>query len=266
MKSAITRALARAQSENRAAFIPYVTGGFPDDEACLELIRALGQAGADVIEVGIPFSDPLADGPTIQASSQIALTNGATPRGVLDLVAKVEEDVRAPLVIMTYCNPIMQMGEEAFAHAAAQAGVAGVIVPDLPPEEAGAWIEAARTAGVDTIFMATPPTPPERLALLNQVCRGFLYYVPITGVTGSGLEIDDDMLAAIARVREASDLPVAVGFGVAEPEQAAALAHEADGVIVGSALVGTVLTAEDAGEGVAAAQTLARSIKATLAR
>lgn len=264
MSTAISDVFVKAAEEGRAAFIPFVTGGFPDDEHCLRLIRELDQAGADLIEIGVPFSDPLADGPTIQTSSQIALEHGTTPPKVLELAARASAVVQAPLIIMTYYNPVLRMGPERFAEAAAKAGVSGLIIPDLPPEEAGPWLEAAERSGLDTIFMATPPTPIERLGTILEHCGGFLYYVPITGVTGSGLKVDQDMLAALSRVRQASNLPVAVGFGVSKPEHAAALAPNADGVIVGSALVKMMLDADGPDEGIAQASELAASLKAAL--
>ncbi len=264
MASKISRALSRAQESNRAAFIPFVTGGFPDDQRCLALVKQLAAAGADVIEIGIPFSDPLADGPTIQASSQRALEAGATPAGVLRLAARAAGQVSAPLVIMTYYNPVLQMGADEFARRAAAAGVAGVIIPDLPPEEAGPWITAARAQDLDTIFMATLLTGDRRLRGILRDSRGFLYYVPLAGVTGSGLEIDTTMLKALGQVRRTAGLPVAVGFGVATPEQAAALGRVADGVIVGSALVREMLEAGDPDQGLAAAVSLAQRVRAVL--
>lgn len=214
-----------------------MTGGFPNPEACREIILALDGCGADVIELGIPFSDPLADGPVIQASSKQALDQGVTPASVLALAAGLAPRLKAALVVMTYYNPMLRMGLARFADSAHQAGVAGVIVPDLPPEEAGPWLEAARAQDLDTIFMAAPTTTPQRLGVIRECCRGFLYYVSMTGVTGAGLNVGQELAQGVAQVRAGSKLPVAVGFGVAEATQARALAALADGVIVGSALV-----------------------------
>lgn len=267
MTSPITQAIGQANQDGRAAFIPYVTGGYPDYEVCAQMIQALDQSGADIIEVGIPFSDPLADGPTIQLSSTQALENGTTPPGVLEMIARVAPSVKAPLVVMTYINPVMRMGFAEFAKAAKGAGVAGVIIPDLPPEQAEDWVAAAREAEVDTIFLAAPTTTPERLERLFELGRGFLYYVSMTGVTGTDLVLDDELQNAIAGVRKASPLPVAVGFGVSKPAQANNLAAVADGVIVGSALVKKLIDAGgDHQGGIAAAGELARSLSQALTR
>lgn len=264
MSSPISHAFAAARGQGRCAFAPFVTGGFPDQAVCLELMATLDQAGADLIEVGLPFSDPLADGPVIQRSSQLALEAGATPAGVLELVARAAGRVAAPLVLMTYINPMLAMGLAEFAARAAGAGVAGVIVPDLPPEEAGPWIEAARGQGLDTIFLAAPNTPPERLARIAALSRGFLYYVSMTGVTGADLALEAGLLDSLQRARQVADLPVAVGFGVATPDQARGLAPAADGVIVGSALVRQMLQAPDPRAGLAACGELARALARSL--
>lgn len=265
MSNNIAQAFAAARAQGRAAFMPFFTGGFPDPETSLELLETLDGAGADLIEVGIPFSDPLADGPVIQHSSQMALDAGVTPATVLDLVGRASARVKAPLVLMTYYNPMLAMGLEEFAKRASRAGAAGVIIPDLPPEEAGPWLAAAEGRGLDTVFFAAPTTPPERLKLVTQATRGFLYYVSMTGVTGSDLELAPKLLAAIAEARLVCQLPVAVGFGVATPDQAAKLAKVADGVIVGSALVKLMLKAPGAEQGLAACRDLARGIAAALA-
>ncbi|MBI4800484.1 MAG: tryptophan synthase subunit alpha, partial [Desulfarculus sp.] len=163
MSQAIAQAFAAARQEGRAAFIPFLSGGLPDMATSARLLRELDQAGADVIEVGIPFSDPMADGPVIQEASKRALDAGATPVGVLEMIAGLKGSVKAPLVVMTYYNPVLNLGLEVFAQRSAGAGVAGVIVPDLPPEQAAPWLKAARAAGLDTIFTAAPTTPPGRL-------------------------------------------------------------------------------------------------------
>lgn len=267
MSASLNQAFAAAREKNRAAFIPFVSGGFPDPVACADLIRGLDDLGAEVIEVGIPFSDPMADGPVIQASSQRALDQGMTPGRVLEMVAEVAPKLRAALVLMTYYNPVLQMGLAGFARLAASAGVAGVIVPDLPPEESGPWRRAAGDGGLDTIMMAAPTTPASRLPLILDSCRGFLYYVSLTGVTGAGLTIAPQSLERLAGIRAAAGgLPVAVGFGVARPEQAAALASAADGVIVGSALMRPLLEASSTARGLAASLSLAGAINASLER
>lgn len=264
--STIRQAFQKAKANNRAAFIPYVAGGYPDKKTCVQLIKALDEAGADIIEVGVPFSDPVADGPIIQKASKLALDAGITPEGILEMVASLTGSVSAPLVLMTYYNPILAMGLEAFAERAAKAGVAGVIVPDLPPEEAGPWLKAARERGLDTIFLVTPGTSPARQKAVLEVCSGFLYYVSMYGVTGGKLDLSVDRLANIQQVRKAAgDLPVAVGFGVSSPEQAAALADVADGVIVGSALVKRMVEAQSREDGLSEAGQLARQLSAKLA-
>ncbi|RJX34850.1 MAG: tryptophan synthase subunit alpha [Desulfarculus sp.] len=266
MSASIKEAFAAARGQGRCAFLPFVTGGYPDPELCLELMQTLDQAGADLIEVGVPFSDPLADGPVIQRSSQLALAAGATPGSVLELVARAAARVAAPLVLMTYVNPLLAMGTAEFAARAAGAGAAGVIVPDLPPEEAGPWLEAARGQDLDTVFLAAPTTPPERLARIAAVSRGFLYYVALVGVTGAELALDQGLLDGLQKAREVAGLPVAAGFGVATPAQARGLAAAADGVIVGSALMRQMLEAPQAKTGLAACQRLAQDLARSLGR
>jgi tryptophan synthase alpha chain len=237
VRSRIEEAFQRARCEGRCAFIPYLTGGFPDPESCVELLVTLDRNGADLLEVGIPFSDPLADGPTIQWSSRKALDAGVTPEGVLRLLDHAKAEIRAPIVLMTYWNPILKRGPEDFASKAKDTGVAGIIVPDLPPEEAGPWVDAAWTLGIDTIFMASPTTPLPRLERILSLCRGFLYYVSMTGVTGSELSVSRELIEHIQQIKARTRLPVAVGFGISTPRQARAFATAAHGVIVGSALI-----------------------------
>ncbi len=264
MTRTIKESFELARQDGRAAFMPFVTGGFPDPDSCLELICGLDAAGADLIEIGIPFSDPLADGPVIQRASTLALAAGVTPRTVLDITARAAGMVSASLVLMTYVNPVLAMGMARFAELAAGAGAAGVIVPDLLPEDAEQWRSECAARGMDTVFMAATTTGPERLRTVAKASRGFLYYVPLTGVTGAELRLGDALLARIRRARAAAGLPLAVGFGVAEPAQAAALAPHADGVIVGSALVRRLLEAEGAQEGVTAALALAGELRGAM--
>ena len=267
MSTTIAQAFERASQQKRAAaFIPYVTGGYPNDDTCLNLIQALEHSGADVIEVGIPFSDPVADGPVIQHTSKLALDGGATPASVLALVERAAAKVKAPLVLMTYVNPIMRMGFKEFAQRAAGAGAAGVIVPDLTPEEGGPWLEAADAAGLDNIGMAAPTTSAQRLTRILEFTRGFLYFVSMTGVTGADLNLEAPVLEAIAQARAQASVPVGVGFGVSRPEHAAALAKVADGVIVGSALMKIMLAAGGAPEAVGEASRLAGSLAGALIR
>lgn len=258
--SKIQQAFAKAKDQGRAAFIPFVTGGLPDPASFEELLIGLDRAGADVIEVGLPFSDPMTDGPAIQESSQKALDAGVTPGGLLDMLAAASPKIEAPLVIMSYYNPILHMGLDDFSRRAAQAGVCGLIIPDLPPEEAKPLYEAAGAQGIDLIMLATPTTDDQRLKKVLQYCGGFLYYVSMTGVTGAELEVGGPLTKRLEEVRAASPLPVAVGFGVAKPEQAASLAACADGVIVGSALVRLTMAETDPAKAVASTLALAKKL------
>lgn len=225
----------RARGE--AALVPFVTGGDPDLETTEALVVAIAEAGADAIEIGVPFSDPLAEGPTVQRASERALAAGATLRGLLELVKRVRPRTDVPLLLMGYANPFYAMGERGFAAAAAGAGVDGIIVPDLPPEEGAVLYAEAAERGVDAVLLAAPTTTPERLRELATRSRGFLYVVSVTGVTGARAALPADLEASVAAVRAASDVPVCVGFGIGSPEQAAAVGAYADGVVVGSALV-----------------------------
>ncbi len=237
MSSAIGKAFDRAKEENRTLFIPYMMAGYPDPEIFREIVETLAQAGAGIIEIGLPFSDPLADGPVIQAAGTKVLAAGMTVDRVLEMTAELENRVECPLVLMTYYNPVLQRGPARFASQAAQAGVSGLIIPDLPPEEAASWLEASTPHGLETVFMAAPTTTPGRLEKILELGRGFVYYASLTGVTGSNLALDREIKDRLAELRKKSALPVAVGFGVSSPAQAGALADHADGVIVGTALI-----------------------------
>ncbi len=236
----IEAAFRRAREEGRAAFIPFLTAGDPDAETTGALVLELARRGADLIELGIPFSDPLADGETIQRASQRALRGGFTLRRGLALAADVRRVTEVPLILMSYANPLLSLGEETFAAAAAEAGVDGLIVPDLPPEEGEALRAACEGRGVASICMVAPTTPSARLPLLCRASRGYIYYVALRGVTGARSSLPPDLAAGIARVRAATDLPVAAGFGIATPEQVRLVARQADAVIVGSAIVGAI--------------------------
>ncbi len=227
--------------------VPYVTGGLGTD--WLEVVRALAAAGADAIEIGIPFSDPVMDGPVIQAASARALASGATPHSVLGALAHA--DVGVPLVVMTYYNLVFRAGHTRFANECAAVGVAGVILPDLPHDEAGDWLAAADAAGVDAVLLVAPTTPDERLDAILAAGRGFIYAVGLLGVTGERTALAPSAGLLAARVRARTDTPVLIGVGISTPEQAATACEAADGVIVGSALVRRLL--EGAGpEGAAA--------------
>ncbi|GAB4388734.1 MAG: tryptophan synthase subunit alpha [Thermodesulfovibrionales bacterium] len=237
MASRIEAAFKRLKKDGRKAFIPYVMAGDPSLERTEELVLLLERCGADVVELGVPFTDPLADGPVIQAAAQRAIAAGVTLRGVLAFVRGLREKTRVPIVLMTYYNPVFKYGVEAFCRDASEAGVDGLIVPDLPPEEAGELVGPARAHGVDTIFLLAPTSTPDRIKAVAKASRGFIYYVSITGITGAELRLDPAAREAIEAVRRAARRPVAVGFGVSRPEEARAVAEMADGVIVGSAIV-----------------------------
>ena len=232
---------AALRAEGRAAFVAYVMAGDPDLETAAAILKGLPGAGADLIELGFPFSDPMAEGPPIQRAAQRALAAGMTTRGTLELVAAFRQtDQTTPIILMGYTNPLVIWGYEAFARDAAQAGVDGMIVVDLPPEEAAPLADALGNAGVSLIRLATPTSDDHRLATIVRGTTGFVYYVSVAGVTGVK-EADEVVVApAVVRVRQASGLPVAVGFGIRTPERAAAIARVADAVVVGSALVDEV--------------------------
>jgi len=238
--SRISAALARAREENRGALVVYLTAGDPSVATTGELVCELDRRGVDVIELGLPFSDSLADGPTIQAACHRAIAGGTTPAGVLDLVAELRRSTPIPLLIMTCFNLIQHQGLQAFADRAAEAGVDGVLVSDLPPSEAQEWVVVARARGLDTIFLVAPTTPPERARLIVELCSGFVYCVSITGVTGARGALPPGLGDLIARVRSLTGLPLAVGFGVSSADQVAAVCRLADGAIVGSAVVAEI--------------------------
>ncbi len=241
------------KAEGRAAFVTYVMAGDPDYATALEILQGLPAAGADVIEVGFPFSDPMAEGPPIQRAAQRALSKGMTLNRTLELIADFRKtDQDTPVILMGYANPLVTPGYVAFARDAAQAGVDGLIVVDIPPEEADPLADALDAEGLSLIRLATPTTDDARLSIVIQRTSGFVYYVSVAGVTGVK-EADADLVAPhVRRVRAASGLPVAVGFGIKTPERAAAIARVADGVVVGSALVDEVAAALAVNESVTA--------------
>jgi tryptophan synthase alpha chain len=221
----------------RKLLVPYVTGGL--GEGWLDVVRAFAANGADAIEIGLPFSDPVMDGPTIQAASQRALDLGATPIGIIDALGGVDVDV--PLVVMTYYNVVFRSGHRRFAASLRDNGVHGAIVPDLPLEELGDWSRAADEGGVETVLLASPVTPDDRLARLVERSRGFIYGVGLMGVTGERDRVSESAMVIAKRLKAITDLPVVIGFGVSTPAQAAELAVEADGVVVASALMRRLL-------------------------
>lgn len=225
------------RSVKRSALIPFLTAGDPDIETTRKLVLELEKRGADIIELGVPFSDPLADGPTIEASSKRALDGGIRIKTILQLVKSLRKETQIPLVLMSYYNPIYQYGLEEFSKDAAGVGVDGVIISDLPPEEAADWKKAASGVGLDTIFLAAPTSTEERIKTIIASSSGFIYYVSVTGVTGARTALPSGILSSLKRIKQKSKKPVAVGFGISTPEQARKLSQRADGIIVGSALV-----------------------------
>ena len=217
--------------------VTYVTAGDPDVAHTAEILQALDRAGADVLEVGVPFSDPLADGPVIQWATERALAQGTTLEGVLDMVAEVRAAIRAPIVIFSYANPILRMGQDRFIARASAAGVDGVLTLDLPPEEAGEMRAALRAAGIDTIFLLSPTTSDDRIKRAAALGGGFLYGISRLGVTGARAEVADSAGTLAARVRRLTSMPLALGFGVSRPEHVREIGRVADAAVVGSALV-----------------------------
>lgn len=233
----IDRLFSQLKSQGRKALIAYVTGGYPSLPAMDRAVRDLVKAGVDLVEIGVPFSDPIADGPTIQFSSQKSLEGGITPARILDWVKGFRKTHETPIVLMTYMNPIQRMGLGSFARRARSAGVDGVIVPDLIIEEGGPLEKALASTGVHLIYLVAPTTPPQRRSDIARRSKGFLYAVSLTGVTGVRRSLPKDLGAFLADVRRRSPLPVAVGFGISDAAQARQAAAHADGVIVGSAFI-----------------------------
>src|SRR6266404_3925156 len=247
MTTRIDRRFAALKAQGRAALVTFLTAGDPDADTSLAILKALPAAGADVIEIGMPFTDPMADGPAIQASSLRALKAGATLRGTLAAVGEFRRgDVDAPIVLMGYYNPIHSYGVDRFLADAIVAGVDGLIIVDLPPEEDAELCLPAIAAGINFIRLATPTTDDRRLPTVLGNTSGFLYYVAITGITGTRSAAEDEVAAAVRRLKAHTDLPVAVGFGIKTPAQAAAVAKVADAAVVGSALVGRIADHLDA--------------------
>ena len=234
----IQRRFATLRQAGRGGLVTFVTAGDPDRDASLRVLRGLPAAGADLIELGIPFSDPMADGPSVQRASQRALAAGQTLSGTLSMVAEFRRgDEDTPIVLMGYYNPIYVYGVEQFVADAGASGVDGLIIVDLPPEEADELRIPAQAAGIELIYLAAPTTDDDRLAVVLEHAGGFVYYVSITGITGTASASRADVAAAVERIRRHTELPVAVGFGIRTPEQASTMASAADAAVVGSALV-----------------------------
>jgi len=247
-KGRIAARFGALRAEGRAALVAYVTAGDPDPDRSLAILQGLPAAGADLIELGMPFTDPMADGPAIQAANLRALAAGASLRGTLDLVRAFRRgDDRTPVVLMGYANPIFQYGTDRFAADAVAAGIDGMIVVDAPSEEDGVIGNPLRAAGLDYIRLATPTSDDARMPAILQRSSGFLYYVSIAGITGTRAPDYGAVATAVARLKRHTDLPVVVGFGIREPAQAAEVARAADGAAVGTAFVEAVRTALDGG-------------------
>ena len=225
------------RDQGTSAFMPYVCAGDPHPDLTSKLLLTLEEAGADLIELGVPFSDPIADGPTIQRASERALTHHISLEQILAIVSDLRPQTEIPIAIMSYYNPIFRMGEEAFCKAAHEVGVDGLIVPDLPPEQAQSLLEVAPKYNLATIFLVAPTSPPERMQLIASVSTGFIYCVSVTGVTGARATLSDEVAPMIAELRKHTSKPICVGFGISTPEQAKQIAEIADGAIVASAII-----------------------------
>lgn len=245
----VSQAFAGARAEGRAALMPYFTLGYPNPPTSLQILEAIAGAGADILELGIPYSDPLADGPTIQRSTQIALEQGMTVAGCLEMVASLRAlGAEQPLFLMSYINPILAYGMEPFVDDACATGADGLIIPDLPPEEAGELEAICRARGCALVYLLAPTTPGPRLVQIASRTTGFLYLVSLNGVTGARAELHAHLEAFIQRVRPAARVPLAVGFGISTPTQARLVGRLADGVIVGSALIQAVMQSANPAE------------------
>ncbi len=259
--SAVSAAFERAAAENRAALVGYLPAGFPTVQGAIAAVTAMAEGGADIVEIGLPYSDPLMDGPVIQEATTRALAGGTRVADVLDTVQAVAS-AGVPTLVMTYWNPVDHYGVSAFARDLAAAGGSGLITPDLTPEEAGPWLEAAAAHDLDPVFLVAPSSSPERIKLITSACGGFVYAASLMGTTGTRDAVGGQAAGLVRRVRESTSLPVAVGLGVRDRSQAAEVAGFADGVIVGSAFVRRLLDAPDDGAGAAAVRDLAADLAA----
>lgn len=260
--SRISKRFAELRESGELGIVAYLTAGDPTLDATLEFVLAVTEAGADVIELGVPFSDPLADGPTIQRASERALKSGTTLAGVLNLVRRIRQSSQVPLVLFGYYNPILQMGLEKFAAAAAAAGADGVLATDLTPEEADDYRRILRSERLDTVFLAAPTSDDERLEKIAAASSGFLYLISRTGVTGAKDSLPDELPALLRRVRRFTDLPVAVGFGISLPGHVSVLGGLADAAVIGSALVSEIEKASTPSAAVGALRDRVHSFKA----
>jgi tryptophan synthase alpha chain len=238
--SRIADTFSRLRAANRPGLVTYTTAGDPDLDRSAEILKALDRAGADVLEVGVPFSDPLADGPVIQRATERALAAGTTLRGVLQMIERVRPSIAAPIVVFSYANPVLRLGADVFARQAAAAGVDGVLALDLPIEEAGEFRETLTAAGLDTIFLLSPTTTDERIRKAGELGSGFLYGISRLGVTGARDRVAAGAEAMVRRIRAHTSMPIALGFGISRPEHVAEVGAYADAAVVGSALVSVI--------------------------
>lgn len=228
------------RTTGKSAFMPYICAGDPTPELSRKLFKTLEEAGADLIEFGVPFSDPIADGPTIQKASERALTHRISLQQILGLVRELRVESQIPIALMTYYNPIFRMGEAKFCAAAEEAGIDGIIIPDLPLEESDTLLEIAPKCNLATILLVTPTSPPERMRLIASVSTGFIYCVSVTGVTGARDSLSEEIRPMLSQLRKLTDKPICVGFGISTSEQGHAVAQMADGVIVASAIINLI--------------------------
>jgi tryptophan synthase alpha chain len=259
--TALSDRLSSTRTQGRAALVGYLPAGFPSPDGALVAARALVEGGADVVEVGLPYTDPVLDGPVIQQAVDIALRGGVTPKDVFRTVEAVA-DAGAPALVMTYWNPVERIGPQRFAADLSAAGGSGVILPDLPPEEAAAWRAAAERHGLDSVFLVAPSSSDDRIAAVCAASTGFVYAASLMGVTGVKSAVSSTARELVARTRRHTDLPVCVGLGVSTRDQAVDVAEFADGVIVGTAFVRSVLEAPDEQAGAGAARALAADLAA----
>jgi tryptophan synthase alpha chain len=263
--SRVAEVFAKAAAENRAALVGYLPAGFPTQQGGIDALTAMVRAGVDVVEVGLPYSDPVLDGPTIQEAADQALRGGTR---IADVLATVEAVAAtgAATVVMTYWNPVLRYGVERFASDLAAAGGAGLITPDLTPDSGADWLAASDARDLDRVFLVAPSSSPERIAMTVAACRGFVYATAVMGVTGARAQTSSAAPPLVARIREATDLPIGVGLGVSNGAQAAEVAGYADGVIVGSAFVRKLLDASDLAAGVAGCADLSADLAAGVRR
>ena len=261
----IAQRFADLRRNGEMGLVAYITAGDPTLAATEKFVLALAEAGADVIELGVPFSDPVADGPVIQRASERALRGGTTLAGVLGLVKSLRTKTQVPLVLFSYYNPVLQMGLEKFAEAAKNAGADGALITDITPEEAGEYRAAMAANGLDTVFLAAPTSTDERLALISKSTSGFLYLISRTGVTGTKDQLADELPALARRVRRFTELPIAIGFGISLPGHVSVLGGLADAAVVGSALVEEIERAESVDAAAAALAARAKLLKGAAA-